>query len=127
MAKPKTLMFYDGSRPLCAREVRHYQRLDQDDRLEWIDINQDQELLNAFGISYEVAMRRLHVLTRDGRLVDGAYAFAAVWSELPYYRLLAKLLYRTRALRGLDALYGKFAQWRYQRRCRTKACVFDTP
>lgn len=120
--RQKLVMFFDGSCPLCRREVRHYRRVDRSRRIEWIDINEDRTLLNAFGISYDDAMQRLHVLTRDGRMVGGAYAFAAVWLELPYYRWLAKFLYGTRTLPALDVLYGKFARWRYRQRCNDE-CV----
>jgi predicted DCC family thiol-disulfide oxidoreductase YuxK len=75
----KTILFYDGGCPLCSREVRHYRGLDRAKRLDYIDINGDRVLLDALGVSFLVAQRRLHVLTRNGLLLDGAFAFAAVW------------------------------------------------
>ncbi|MEE4379832.1 MAG: DUF393 domain-containing protein [Candidatus Competibacteraceae bacterium] len=122
MDTPKTIMFYDGGCPLCSREVAHYQRLDKAGRIEWIDISQDMTVLEAFGISFTTAMARLHVLYRDGRLLSGAYAFAAIWSELPYYRLLAVMLRLPGMLTGLDALYRLFARWRFQQRCSDNLC-----
>lgn len=119
-------MFFDGGCPLCRREVSHYRRLDRNCRVDWVDIQQDMRLLSAFGVSYPRAMQRLHALTADGLLVDGAYAFAAVWSELPYYRWLARLLYATRTLPLLDGWYGRFARWRYRRRCRQGSCAVES-
>jgi len=119
---PRTIMFYDGGCPLCSREVNHYRRLDTANRIDWIDINQDQTLLWAFGIPFQTAMERLHVLYRDGRVLTGAYAFAAIWSELPYYHVLASLLRIRGALTILDKFYNRFARWRFIRRCQTGAC-----
>jgi predicted DCC family thiol-disulfide oxidoreductase YuxK len=118
-------MFYDGGCSLCSREVKHYQRLDTARRIVWVDISRDMSVLTAFGVSFETAMERLHVLYRDGRLLTGAYAFAAVWSELPYYRVLAAVLRFPSALSMLDKLYNNFARWRLQRRCREGRCALS--
>jgi predicted DCC family thiol-disulfide oxidoreductase YuxK len=122
----KTIMFYDGGCPLCNREVKHYQRLDIAQRIEWVDISRDMNLLEAFGVAFETAMERLHVLYRDGRLLTGAYAFAAIWSELPYYRTLAAVMRFPSALTMLDKLYSSFARWRFQRRCREGSCALPS-
>jgi predicted DCC family thiol-disulfide oxidoreductase YuxK len=119
----KTIMFFDGGCSLCSREVAHYRRLDKRQRIEWIDITKDMTLLNAFGIPSQTAMERLHVLYRDGRLLSGAYAFAAIWSELSYYSLLASIVRLPGFLIGLDHLYGLFARWRFRRRCRQGTCA----
>ena len=118
----KTIMFYDGGCPLCAREVAHYRRLDRRRRAEYVDINRDRVMLDALGVGLTSAQRRLHVLTRDGLLLDGAFAFAAVWRELPYYRGLADVLSAFKALPLLDRAYDAFAAWRYRRRCTAEAC-----
>ena len=91
-------------------------------RLDYIDINGDRVLLDALGVSFLVAQRRLHLLTRNGLLLDGAYAFAAVWRELPYYRRLADALYKLRLLPALDRLYDRFAALRFRHRCPAGAC-----
>lgn len=122
MNQPQVLMFYDGGCPLCSREVSHYRRLDKAQRVGWIDITRDYGTLEAFNVPYRSAMERLHVLSRDGRLLTGAYGFAAVWSELPYYHLLSKLLRIPGALALLDKAYNGFARWRFRRRCSDVAC-----
>jgi predicted DCC family thiol-disulfide oxidoreductase YuxK len=122
MNKMQVVMFYDGGCPLCSREVAHYKRLDRSGRVQWSDITRDFSLLEAFGVPYPKAMERLHVLSGDGRLLTGAYGFAAIWSELPYYAYLAKLLRFPGALPLLDKIYEAFARWRFRRRCRDEAC-----
>ena len=122
MSTPQTVMFYDGGCPLCRREIAHYRKLDRAQRIDWVDISQDQHRLAALDISVSHAMQRLHVQTPDGRLVTGAEAFATVWEALPYYRWLARMVRGARLLRPLDAVYYRFARWRFQRRCRDGAC-----
>ncbi len=112
----RVTMFYDGGCPLCDREVDHYKRLDVSRRVNWVDIDEDISELSASGITHEQAMKRLHVRNREGELVTGAFAFQALWRELPYYRWLATLVSPAWVLRALDVLYGWFAKRRYARR-----------
>lgn len=122
MIPRKFTVFYDGGCPLCSREIKHYQRLDTAGRIEWTDITRDEDLLRTLGITLNTAMARFHVLNRDGRLVTGAYAFAVVWAQLPYYRRLARLLESLGLLPLLERLYSRFARWVFRHRCREGVC-----
>jgi len=113
---PKTIVFFDGQCGLCSKEIRLFKKLDTDGRIEWLDINEDVELLHALGITYEQAMRRLHVLDHRGILRQGAYAFLALWSELPFFNIIASLVYFSRTSTLLDKAYNGFADWRYKKR-----------
>ncbi len=120
----RTLMFYDGGCPLCSREVAHYQRLDRQGRIQWIDIYTKPRAVDAIGVNYEEAMARLHVRDSDGKVQTGVWAFAAVWDALPYYRWLARILRALRLLPVLDLAYTRFARWRFKRRaCATGSCT----
>jgi predicted DCC family thiol-disulfide oxidoreductase YuxK len=119
----KTVAFFDGGCTPCSREISHYRRLDTAGRIEWIDISRDTNLLEAFGITPDAAMARLHVLHRDGWMATGAYAFAVIWSELPYCRWLSRLLYGAGLLHVLERVYVPFARWRLQRRCKDGGCT----
>ena len=118
----RTLVFYDGGCPLCSREIRHYANLDRAGRIEWIDITRERELLEALHISFPQAMRRLHVLDRNGVVLDGVRAFMAIWFELPNYRVLAATAFRVRALNLLETACFHFAARRYGARCRAGEC-----
>ena len=65
LSKPdKVIVFYDGSCPLCQKEIHHYIRRDHTDQLVWDDISKNTELLDKFGITLNEAMRRFHVIDR---------------------------------------------------------------
>lgn len=122
----RPILFYDGGCPLCRREIAHYRRLDRTGRVEWVDIHTSGDRLGRYGITWETAMRRLHLIEVDGRRFTGAYAFAALWRRLPYYRVLGWMLIRTGLVQPLDKVYVRFADWRWSRR-RAVSCACDTP
>ncbi len=122
----KTTMFYDESCPICRREVDHYQRIDREKCVRWVDISENEHILQEHGLSVSEAMARLHVVDSNGRLVQGAWAFAAVWDALPRYHYLAKLLRTLRILPILDRIYAPFARWRYRRQRREMQCMSQT-
>ena len=115
-------VFFDGSCPLCRREIAHYRRSRHADRFAWVDLSCDQATLEVHGLSRQKAMERLHVLDASGNWQIGAWAFAELWSHLPGYRVLASLLRHTGLLPPLDRLYNVFARQRSRRRSTFTAC-----
>ncbi|GGO83361.1 redox protein [Marinobacterium nitratireducens] len=115
----KPIVFYDGSCPLCRREIGHYRRLDRACAVDWRDIHRNGAALDAAGITPDEAMRRLHALEAGGEISTGINAFLVIWRALPRYRWLAALIERCHLTRPLEWLYTRFAAWRYRRRCRT--------
>lgn len=103
MTRPQVL--YNGSCPICRREIDHYRRLDQDDgdRLVWRDITRFGGEALPGGVDAENLRRRLHVVDPHGRLLEGVPAFAQIWEHLPRYRWLAALV-RTPVIGGIAGL-----------------------
>jgi len=62
----KPILFYDGSCPLCKKEINHYVSIDKDKKVDWIDISNDTLLLKQFEISHSAAMKQLHVIDQNG-------------------------------------------------------------
>ena len=86
------MVFYDGGCPLCRREIAHYQRIVEDGKIQWIDIMDSGDALQAHGLTWRRAMRRIHVQDGDGCMVSGTAAFAALWRHIPRCRFLAGLV-----------------------------------
>lgn len=95
-------VFYDGGCPLCVREISHYQRLDRDGAVAWVDLEGDDfsaleercgrhtprraacaTPLTRFatpnryprGVTKQEALRRFHVISPNGDMLVGAPAF----------------------------------------------------
>lgn len=85
MPAPELTIYFDGSCPLCRREIALYRRLRGADRLQWLDVSSAAPL--GAGLSCEAAMRRFHVRDARGRLYSGGAAFARLWRALPGWRV----------------------------------------
>ncbi len=82
---PELTVYFDGSCPLCRREIALYRRLRGAERLQWLDVSVGASL--GPGLSCETAMRRFHVRDAQGRLFRGGAAFARLWRALPAWRV----------------------------------------
>jgi predicted DCC family thiol-disulfide oxidoreductase YuxK len=121
---PRPLVLYDGSCPLCRKEIMHYRKLDDTGRLHWVDISHENYSEMATGIAYESAMARFHVRDQEGNWQTGAYGFTELWSHLPAYRWLSGSLRILHIEPVLDYFYTRFASWRLKRRCESD-CALD--
>lgn len=86
MTAPELTIYFDGSCPLCRREIAMYRDLPASQALQWVDVSAGQPL--GEGLSCEAAMRRFHVREANGRLLSGGAAFARLWRALPGWRVL---------------------------------------
>jgi predicted DCC family thiol-disulfide oxidoreductase YuxK len=85
-------VYYDGACPVCRREIAHYQGREGAERIAWIDASSCSPEALGPGLTREAALARMHVRGPDGALVSGAAAFAALWSALPGFRWLGRLV-----------------------------------
>lgn len=116
----QTTVFFDGSCPLCTREISFYRKRRGGEGLQWIDVSTMPEGDVAPGLSKRHALARFHARTADGRLISGGKAFAHLWSALPAFRLLG-LVFRTWPLSWvIDRAYDLFLRFRPQ--LRTALC-----
>lgn len=84
-----TIVYYDGSCPLCRREIAIYRRLEPLSELRWEDVSRADARLPA-GLDTRAAMARFHVALPGGELRSGARGFVALWRVLPGWRWLGR-------------------------------------
>ena len=73
---PDLTLLFDGGCPLCVREVRFLQRRDRQVRLAFVDIDaSDYDEAAHAGISYRVAMGRIHAITGSGEVLRDVAVF----------------------------------------------------
>ena len=77
-----------------------------------MDVSTADDAALGAGLTAEAAIRRMHVRDADGRLVDGAAAFARIWSSLPRTRLLGRVAGTRPALAVLEPAYRLFLKVR---------------
>ncbi|MEM1140036.1 MAG: DUF393 domain-containing protein [Pseudomonadota bacterium] len=88
MASTPTLPFtvyFDGACPLCRKEIAFYQRRRGADAIRWVDVSTSEP---DAGLSQCEALARFHVRDTDGALASGGAAFAALWRQMPAFRLV---------------------------------------
>lgn len=87
-------VYYNGACPICRAEIQHYQKIanrHEGAALGWCDVTGSPGTLAAIGVDDDAAIRRLHVVDGEGRLLAGVEAFIAIWARLPGYRWLARI------------------------------------
>jgi demethoxyubiquinone hydroxylase (CLK1/Coq7/Cat5 family)/predicted DCC family thiol-disulfide oxidoreductase YuxK len=105
-------VYYDGACPLCRAEIDQYRRAEGGDTLRWVDADQCTPGDLGADLDRRAALARLHVRRADGTLVQGAAAFAEIWSSLPRWAWLARLARLPGVLPLLDLGYAAFLRLR---------------
>lgn len=112
----RVMVWYDGACPLCRREIDLMRRLDRRGRLHFVNVAHPDA---TCPIDRAALLARFHAC-EDGRMLEGAAAFAAMWRAIPLLRPLGLLARYRLVLALLDRLYTYFLRWRpaLQRRLR---------
>lgn len=100
-----TVMF-DGSCPLCRREIAVYQALTPLRPVSWRDISGDKTGLTQTDQARYMA--RFHVQLQDGQQISGAAAFAALWLAMPGWRWLGRVCQIPGVTAVLEWVYRAF-------------------
>ena len=83
-------VFFNNSCNICKLEIDHYKK-NSDENLVWVDITNNQQAVDLTSKSKEELLRRLHVID-NGQVIGGAKAFIIIWSKIPKYNFLSKIL-----------------------------------
>lgn len=85
-------VYFDGSCPLCRREVAWYRKQRGADDIVWKDVSSAKQATLEKDLHPDDAMRRFHVRKSDGKLISGAIAFAELWRNLPAFKLVGSFV-----------------------------------
>ena len=84
-------VFFDGSCPICSKEINFYKTRAGADELSWVDVSDEEVPIPIQTRSREELMARFHVLSSSGELVSGGAAFAELWASLPAFKIFGKI------------------------------------
>ena len=84
-------VFFDGSCPICSKEINFYKMRAGADELSWVDVSDEEISIPIQTRSREQLMARFHVLSSSGELVSGGAAFAELWASLPAFKIFGKI------------------------------------
>lgn len=105
-------VYFDGSCPVCSREIAVYQRAQGAQEVDFVDVTRCEQAQLGPSLSTEAALARLHVRLADGRLVSGAAAFAALWLSLPRLAWAGRIASLPVVLPALELAYRGFLKLR---------------
>lgn len=104
-------VYFDGSCPMCRREIAVYQNIKPDQPIDWVDVSKPETPL-PIGQTKEQLMARFHTRTAQGEMLSGAAAFVHVWAQLPGWRVLAGLAKVPGMLWVMEKAYNGFLPMR---------------
>jgi predicted DCC family thiol-disulfide oxidoreductase YuxK len=108
-------VLYDGSCPICIKEMHQYQRFEKSGEVNWFDITGQDEWLLARQIDPDAALLELHVLTPEGKLVKGVDAFILLWQRAPLLRPIAWIASLPLLKSFIKNSYGWFTRRRLEK------------
>ena len=107
----KFIFLFDGGCPLCLRETRFLKKKDSSNKINFIDINNDNYNPSLYkDISYLEAMSNLHGILENGDIIKGldvlAYSYELIGLGWVYYPL--KIEYLAPLLRLFYQYWAKY-------------------
>ena len=107
-ANPNVTVWFDGACPLCRREIAMMRRLDRRGRIDFVDVASAD---STCPLDRSELLARFHA-RENGRIVDGAEAFAAMWRAIPVLRPLGLIARFPPALWVMERMYRVFLRVR---------------
>lgn len=107
--KENLKLLYDGSCPICSKEILELKQKNQNKSIQFLNIVSDQFLKENEGISYETAMSQMHLVDSKGNISTGIDAFAKAYARSG--KLLLSTILNVSFLRPfLKVCYSLFAK-----------------
>ena len=101
-----TKVYFNNSCSICRFEINHYKKLENN--LEWIDISTEKKSKEDTAKNAKELLRRLHTV-KNNKVYSGVDAFIEMWSEIPRYSFLAKIIRKPVIYQVSWFLYEVFA------------------
>jgi len=115
-------VLYDGACLFCTRSAQGIQRRFGRGRVALVDF-QEPGALDAYpAVTHAAAMKRMHVVTGEGRVFAGAAAVARVVASVPVVGWLAYAYYVPGIRQLADLTYALVARYRYRLSGRAGDC-----
>ncbi len=108
----QTKIWYDGSCPLCVREIGLMRWLDRRGAIQFVNLTEG----TVCPLDRSILLARLHA-SENGKLLSGAAAFAAMWRAIPVLRPLGLIARNALVLGALERLYQVFLRFRPSLQC----------
>ena len=99
-------VLFNNSCSICRFEINHYKKLENN--LEWIDISTEKKSKEDTAKNAKELLRRLHTV-KNNKVYSGVDAFIEMWSEIPRYSFLAKIIRKPVIYQVSWFLYEVFA------------------
>jgi predicted DCC family thiol-disulfide oxidoreductase YuxK len=89
-----TEVYFNGDCPVCRTEMTHYASLcaNSQSNFRFIDSMQQPDEFVQCGLRREHLERRVYLRDANGRILSGLPALVHLWSRIPQYRWLSKVL-----------------------------------
>jgi predicted DCC family thiol-disulfide oxidoreductase YuxK len=116
------VMLYDGHCRFCTQSAKKLARMVGPKVVKPTDFQDEGVLASYPGVSYDACMKKLHVITPDGRVYAGAAAVARLFRT---FRLIGWMtyIYYVPGIRQLAELgYSLVAKYRYKLFGKTQQC-----
>lgn len=124
-------IFYDSHCPLCMKEMQHLRASDLNQRIDLVDLHDENFSSRYPMINKDTAMGKLHGQLSSGEMIYGLDVTCVAWSVVGKYRWL-KILRAPVIKPVADVFYKLFARYRStlallltgKRHCTSDQCKF---
>ena len=118
-------VLYDGKCGLCSKEIQYYKKIASQTDFIWADIANTPSHLDGLDISLTEGLKILHTIDVHGNQHKGVDAFILIWSQLDYWRWLARFTSLPGIRQLANGLYHLIATWRFKRLAHCQMSLED--
>jgi predicted DCC family thiol-disulfide oxidoreductase YuxK len=116
------IMLFDGHCRFCTGSAKKLARMVGPALVKTINF-QDEGVLESYpGVSYDACMKKLHVISPDGRVYSGAGAVARLFRTFRFIGWMTYVYYVPGIRQLVDLNYWLVAKYRYKLFGKTQQC-----